>query len=306
MKLYYFKDQSMNFGDDLNPWLWDLELPGLFDDDDSSLFVGIGTLLNHRIPGQGKKYVFGSGFGYGSPPVVDAQWQFICVRGPLTAKELNIPPELAVVDPAVLINKHFPFAKVSKTSHIAFMPHCLSATLGDWAEVCQVAGIAYIDPRQPVKAVMQQLASAELLLAEAMHGAIAAEAFRIPWVPVVCHDHISTFKWDDWCQSLQMEYRPEAIQPVFRGDATQTAMTRLKNRVKRLLLDRGVWDERWWKPPMRRSSRAAVEKAAAKLLSAAEVGRPMLSRDAVFFAKLERLDGLLEKFRRDCSLRFGA
>jgi len=301
MKLYYFKDPSMNFGDDLNPWLWNRELPGLFDDDDSSLFVGIGTLLNHRIPRCGKKYVFGSGLGYGALPDIDADWQFICVRGPLTAKELNLPPALAVVDPAVLINRHFPFAEIGKTVGVAFMPHCLSAELGDWAEVCEIAGIEYIDPRQSVEAVMQQLAGAELLLAEAMHGAIAAEAFRIPWVPVVCHDHIATFKWDDWCESLQMEYRPESIQPVFRGDTNPAVTTRLKNRIKRILLDSGIWSSQWAEPPMRRSSHAAVEKAAAKLLSAAESGRPMLSRDRVFFAKLERLEYLLENFRKTFS-----
>lgn len=301
MKLYYFKDPCMNFGDDLNPWLWDRELPGLFDDDDSSLFVGIGTLLNHRIPKKGRKYIFGSGFGYGELPAIDDDWEFICVRGPLTAKEFNLSPHLAVVDPAILINKHFPFAKVRKANHVAFMPHCLSAELGGWAEVCNIAGISYIDPRQPVETVMRLIASSDLLLAEAMHGAIAAEAFRTPWIPIVAYDHISSFKWNDWCMSLQLKYRHQTIHPVFRGDISPVITTRLKNGIKRILLDFGLWSSNWTEPPRRRSSTSEIEKAAQSLLNIAETSSPMLSRDSVFFSRMARLDQLIEDFRNRTS-----
>jgi succinoglycan biosynthesis protein ExoV len=71
MKLYYFDGKARefeigNFGDDLNPWLWNKVLPVVFDDDERSLFVGIGTLLNHRLPQKSQKLIFGSGFGYGN------------------------------------------------------------------------------------------------------------------------------------------------------------------------------------------------------------------------------------------------
>ncbi len=57
MKLYYFIDPSGNFGDDLNPWIWDRLLPDFFDQNADTLFIGIGTLLNHRIPYAAKKIV---------------------------------------------------------------------------------------------------------------------------------------------------------------------------------------------------------------------------------------------------------
>ena len=49
MKLFYWKEDQ-NFGDAMNVWLWPRLLPSNLDADDSTLFVGIGTLLNHRVP----------------------------------------------------------------------------------------------------------------------------------------------------------------------------------------------------------------------------------------------------------------
>ena len=65
MQLYYFKDRHGNFGDDLNPWLWGQLLPEVLRGPSDELFVGIGTLLNHRLPAAPIKHVFGSGHGYG-------------------------------------------------------------------------------------------------------------------------------------------------------------------------------------------------------------------------------------------------
>ena len=45
MKLVYYQDPKGNFGDDLNPWLWERLLPGRLDDDPSELLVGMGTIL---------------------------------------------------------------------------------------------------------------------------------------------------------------------------------------------------------------------------------------------------------------------
>jgi len=72
--LYYHQDPQRNFGDDLNPWLWQRLLPGQFSGtvahdprargvvaDDEVLFVGIGTLINTRVPTGPRKVVFGSG-----------------------------------------------------------------------------------------------------------------------------------------------------------------------------------------------------------------------------------------------------
>jgi len=81
MKLFYCKVTTGNFGDDLNPWLWPKLLPGIIDEDGSTLFVGIGSIINQFIPDAPLKIVFGSGVGYGTPPVIDERkWKVYCLR----------------------------------------------------------------------------------------------------------------------------------------------------------------------------------------------------------------------------------
>ena len=51
MKLHYCRTPSGNFGDDLNTWLWPTLLgETFFDTNEDSLFLGVGTILNQKIP----------------------------------------------------------------------------------------------------------------------------------------------------------------------------------------------------------------------------------------------------------------
>ena len=77
MKSFYFKHIS-NFGDELNTWLWDRLLPDMLDEDDSSLFLGIGTYLTSEwIPVGRRIVVFSSGAGYGPIPSIMMPGLFI-------------------------------------------------------------------------------------------------------------------------------------------------------------------------------------------------------------------------------------
>ncbi len=104
MKLFYYQDPGGNFGDDLNAWLWPRLIPELLDGDEGTLFVGIGSILDRRIPQEPRKVVFGAGVGYGLLPVLDERWQICCVRGPLTARALGLPSAAAVTDAAALVS----------------------------------------------------------------------------------------------------------------------------------------------------------------------------------------------------------
>lgn len=298
MKLYYFKDPCLNFGDDLNPWIWERLLPGFFDDDPETLFIGIGTLLNHRIPNASKRVVFGSGVGYGKRPQIDSSWDMVCVRGPRSAAALGLNQDKAVIDPAVLIHSLYNYRQVCKTYPLAFMPHCASSDDGDWEYVCKLAGIHYISPRQDVEIVMHDLASTKLLLAEAMHGAIAAEAFRIPWIALHCYEHIASFKWSDWCESINLTYSPELVKPVYRGDWHLPFNTRLRVRIKRVLKSMGTWNSNWDEPIPKRSSNREYEIAAEKLLEIARKIKPNLASEETFQSRLSKLADLLEEVKR--------
>ncbi len=215
MRLFYYQDPAGNFGDDLNPWLWSRLIPGLLDDDDNCLFVGIGSILDRRIPQAPRKGVFGTGSGYDRLPVIDERWRICCVRGPLTADALGLPAELAITDPAALVRTVAP-PQAAKLYPVSFIPHfrtpARTATRGvDLRSACEEAGIHYINPSGAVADVLGDIQSSELVVAEAMHGAIVADALRVPWVPVRLYEHILGLKWWDWCKSLGLDYKPEVL-----------------------------------------------------------------------------------------------
>ena len=78
MKLHYCKTPLGNFGDDLNTWLWPTLLgDSFFNGDEDSLFLGVGTILNKKIPKEPEKIVLGTGTGYQRPPKVDGEIQHL-------------------------------------------------------------------------------------------------------------------------------------------------------------------------------------------------------------------------------------
>ncbi|CAM3879677.1 polysaccharide pyruvyl transferase family protein [Rheinheimera salexigens] len=298
MKLYYFKDEQGNFGDDLNPWLWDSLLPGLLNDVDDHLFVGVGTLLNHRIPVAQRTTVFGSGHGYGQLPNITSSWQFYCVRGPLTAKALGLAPTLAITDPACLVPLFYQ-PQHSIQYKVSFMPHCDSARLGDWAAVCKLAGMHFIDPRQPYLEVFAEIQRSALLLTEAMHGAILADSFRTPWIPVKAYSHISEYKWQDWLLSVEVDTPFQRLTPVWRGDINCNLLEKMKNQSKRTLVKTPLWRNSWSKAPPKKSHANTLVLAATELLNIAKNAKPNMSKEQVLKINQTKLLEVADRFKYD-------
>jgi succinoglycan biosynthesis protein ExoV len=212
MKLYYYPVPDGNFGDYLNEIIWEHYLPDFFDDNEDELFVGIGTLLNDNLPTARRLVVFGSGVGYGSGlPTVDNTWKIYCLRGPLSARCLGVSPEVALTDPALLIHRVYALRDKPKRYRFTYIPHVHCARIGmqSWKAVCDELGFGLIDPRWSIEKVLSALEETEVILAEAMHGAILADTYGIPWIPVVSNRKILPFKWEDWCQSLKLPYAPQ-------------------------------------------------------------------------------------------------
>lgn len=298
MKLYYYIDKRGNFGDDLNPWLWQRLIPTLINDKDEELFVGIGTLLNNRIPKEPKKIVFGSGIGYGSGlPTIDETWKFYCVRGPITAAILKLPKECAITDAAALVSTVYDTNAIER-SGLAFIPHHVSAWNLNWTAICAEVGIRYIDPRQSVDVVLREIAKSSAIITEAMHGAILADAFRIPWMPVVLYDHILSSKWLDWTQSLSLPYAPVCLDGVYGPDYNFSGVDRLKIGVKRSLSRVGIGSEHWTPPP-RKSTKREIEEFLPRFQRLVAEPRFVLSQDSACDETLTRLLERLEQLKED-------
>ena len=289
MKLYYCRT-ARNFGDDLNVWLWEKALPGFLDNDERQLFIGMGTILGNDFPREVTKIVVGSGGGYATPPKVDDSWKICFVRGPLTADLLRIDRSCAITDPAVLVNR-FREGNAQPSLGTSLMMHQGSIRRADWRQIAGDAGIHYIDPEEDVMTVLEEIGRSELLITEAMHGAIVADALGIPWIPVQVYPHILPFKWHDWCLSMGISYMPLSLKPIY----TTLGLPRLiKNNVRHALSHLNIGTKRWKTFPVRNSSLEDIAQMVAALRAMPRSVPPILSSRAVVAEKVETM---LEKLR---------
>ena len=294
MRLTYFRGSVPNFGDELNAYMWPALLPPTFlDDDDTELFVGIGSIIGTQLPTGARKIVVGSGYGgyMGEPDLHDGTWDIRFVRGPVTAERFGLPPEQVICDSAVLL-RAMKLPPPEQRVGIAFMPHVESLERGLWREACALAGIRLIDATAPVERVLAQLKGATLLVTEAMHGAIVADALRTPWIavrPIVRTHHL---KWQDWSRALGIDLRLHELWPSSLLEFHVGITGRGDSRGRAGRLSRGMLG--------RVPNRILINLAAHRLRELARL-EPQLSKDAVIVDATDRalaaVDGLVREAR---------
>ncbi|MEM9246080.1 MAG: polysaccharide pyruvyl transferase family protein [Cyanobacteria bacterium P01_F01_bin.153] len=198
-----------------------------------------------------------------------------CLRGPLSAQALNLPESLGITDSGVLIRavykptepKRYPFS---------YMPHYKSY-IEPWQQICDDIGFGYIDPCRPVDEVLALISQSEVVVTEAMHGAIISDALRVPWIPVKTNPSILPFKWNDWCQSVEQPYSPNLLTPM-----TPPASTRD------------------WKTPLRRVKRRLNRGKVAKALkNIAYDNKPCISSDRRIETLTQQMLEKLDEFQED-------
>ena len=311
MKPYHWESHHGNFGDDLNLWLWDYLLPGLREVRKETLLVGVGTVLNPTLlPAGVHKLVVGSGYGYGMPPDISdgREWDIRCVRGPKTAEKLGLPAEKGIVDPAVMISEMPEFQDLPKQYKKTFVPHWESAEFGIWQSVCEPAGLTYLDPRGEARDVIRHIAQSELIVAESMHGAILADAFRVPWIAVTTSSSINDFKWNDWAMSVRATYNPRFVPVSTRAEAVKK-----RARFWGVQFEGSRHGAAGQKQPpgelltRPQPSQAGIRRVAKQLLAAPSVlalwqasrQEPQLSPDASLPSLKSRFHEVLDGIRRD-------
>ena len=272
MELYVFRGASPNFGDELNHWLWPRLLDGVFDGV-GDLFVGIGSTIQSGFHPSRRKVVFGAGYGgYTDMPVLDASWDIYFVRGRLSARKLGLAEDKSLGDAAILI-RSLGLQRQAVPGRVSFMPHWESVWPGRWEEACRLAGVQFVDPTAPVETVLEAITGSELLLTEAMHGAIIADALRTPWVAAApAQQH--RMKWHDWASALDLRIQwAEVPRSSLLEQAQQLApqgswlagQLSARRRATAALRDHTPG---WW-----------VERAAHHLRGLADHATPNLSRE---------------------------
>lgn len=293
-RLHYYRDEFGNFGDDLNPWLWSRLLPDLLDDNATPAFIGIGTVLNENLP-DGPKLIVGSGTGYGTPARLDESFAVHFVRGPRTAAALGLPATLAITDPAHLITQFM--RPVARGKGTIFLPHHVSAFKADWRRVARAAGMRYVDPGAPFLSVLESIRTARLVVTSAMHGAILADAFRVPWVRVKDYAHINEFKWGDWTDSVGVPLVSHTLPALH--DSSEATVRRTLVRVGRAWRRRGY---PYLPSPLPTtalvSERDAFDRVVAMLSSINTLAVGSISDDSILADRVDQLVDKVEQLKR--------
>lgn len=222
MKLEFFrgKDYS-NFGDELNPYIFHHIFKNCFEKTafESKYFYGIGSIIDQRICENNENIIFGTGIRDITLKYNTTTWDIRFVRGPITANALNLPPDKVVADAAYcllttpeLLPPKKPLFKYS------IMPHYRQMDKLNWRLISILTGVKVIDPRKELKVVLREVASTQKLISVAMHGAIVADIYRIPWhrlkmEAVGSEDpFISDLKWLDFLSALGLEKQHTRIK----------------------------------------------------------------------------------------------
>lgn len=291
-------------------------------DDSTIRLYAIGSFLSdgfvREATAQQRVIVLGMGAGYGDLPVQQSYgmgrkfpvWiknqlslplplgtspvgpfhRFCWVRGPLTARLLGLPQESAIADAGYLIRqtRAVNLSKTSMRRGVAFMPHYTAASSSpNLREICESAGLRYIDPRDGVDKVLKAISSSEVLMTEALHGAIVSDALRVPWIPLRSSEDVFEFKWLDFCASIQEDYNPQPLilawkRAFYNG---RNPVSLIKNTTTRLRSLASRW--------------AVSPKDTALSLIKASATKPILSSDT-FIQRVDlELPKLLDQLQQD-------
>ncbi|QWW71900.1 polysaccharide pyruvyl transferase family protein [Rhizobium sp. WYJ-E13] len=324
IEIFYYRDPQKNFGDDLNEYIWQRVLPASLLSRDDIILVGIGSILTSErlekyVGGPKRVAVVGTGISYGTPPSNMSDWYIAAVRGPFSAAILE-RPDLGVTDGAILLADTTDLVpKSEKQDKILFMPHRSSIDGPELQQAVEDAGMVYVSPQQDTLTVLKHYGTAQLVVTEAMHGAIVADTLRIPWIPVVLNPQVDEFKWRDWARSMSVEYQPVEIpfptldsrlrfsaykgnlrksgivgHRSLEGDQTPQALKGYLNH--RFGSSQNIWyiDEktkllRRVAGKVRRFTDPMTIKSCTRALNVVKAKNPFLSPDRVFDMRLEQM-----------------
>ncbi|MET0660372.1 MAG: polysaccharide pyruvyl transferase family protein, partial [Steroidobacteraceae bacterium] len=217
MRVFYHRSTTTNVGDDLNAVLWQRLVPHLDELRTADWLIGIGTILDERINRlSGRKVVMGAGLRPANVmPHLSGDVRFAAVRGEHTARLLNLPARTAVCDPGFLITRMYaPASPAPSTARVGFVPHVYSERWSQIAQTAAAAGFDVISPSLDIEEFLARLRACDRIYTESLHGAIFADALRIPWARMhVCSRYyegaaVADFKWRDAFSVLGVETPP--------------------------------------------------------------------------------------------------
>ena len=296
MKLTYYTGHP-NFGDMLNPLLarhvFGQKFDRLFDDDANHRLLFIGTIIERKAPAGCHETILGAGAGYHAGRYSLERRNVLCVRGPLTCDILGIDRGYAAIDPAILTSRYYK-AGSPTSAGVLFMPHHSTHARAEapLRGACANAGMDYVSPFDDAGAIIRKIAAARRVVTEALHGAVVAESFGVPCLPVVFGAKVLDVKWRDYAASIGADYRPAEIHTNIAFDGKVS----FADRVKYAAFKVGFGKDKYKYLPVRKAAPSALSVLEGKLRALATGDAGLMRATAVKSASIARLDAAIEAF----------
>ncbi len=182
------------------------------------ILAGLGSFLGYY--GDWPLHVWGTGF---EPGYMDRHaraycggrpgWRFFAVRGYLTRMVFHLDENVIVGDPAIVMPRIYE-PKAHKTERVRYFLHCDNdepPEIGVDVEICTTR----MDPFRAIDLI----AGSSFVFTEALHIAILAYAYGVPWAWSLNKHLRGLFKWFDWFSSIGVAARwfpPSALVQATR------------------------------------------------------------------------------------------
>lgn len=91
-----------------------------------------------------------------------------------------------------------------------------------------------ISPQIERDLFIDEINRSEKVITSAMHGAIVADALRVPWAPIITSNEILAFKWHNFSNLLNLQYKPFQITTIWpnqRKDLSGKIKLEVKKRI---------------------------------------------------------------------------
>jgi succinoglycan biosynthesis protein ExoV len=130
--------------------------------------------------------------------------------------------------------------------------------------------------------VLGEMAGCSLIVSEAMHGVIVADALRIPWIALTPLAAVHGPKWGDWGAAMDLDIAFQRLSPSSLGERLHLSRLAQRNGRFRKLIERNGKRLDAVAPDL------FVERAARALRRAA-CATPQLTRDTALDRSRDRM-----------------
>lgn len=211
---------SPNFGDDLNPYLFEslLGRPVFRDAKQQSVhLLGVGSILERANE---NSIVVGSGFIRPDSTLTKLPKAILAVRGKLTEERVG-GQGLLLGDPGILV-PHLLGITASQQEEVVLVPH-----VDSYRQVAEQYGNKYpvVDPSMEFAQVIAQIARAKFVLSQSLHGLVMADAMSIPSVWIAPHGGMigGEYKFFDYFSSTMQEKQCLSFDAALENQAYKKA-----------------------------------------------------------------------------------